>query len=131
MTKEILDESGTREIGGSTVTIKAEPLEFELDPHVLGAEPAQAIADSVSRGIRQTSERRGNRRKWNNTGHLASGITVEKTDDGYAILAPPDRLQDPALLEQLIADVPELESPVTPEVDRAIDASADLTIRKL
>ena len=130
MTKVLLDESGTMEIGGTSVTIKAEPLEFELDPLVLGAGPAQAIAESISRGISQTSARRGNRRKWNATGHLAQGIAAVKMGDGYAIVAPPDRLQDPALLEQLTADIPEIESPITPEVDRAIDAIADLVVRK-
>jgi hypothetical protein len=138
-----LDESSTVTVGSVTITTKADPLEFELDPIKIARGPAEAIARSIANGIRRVTDsatlgtiRRRQRegissdRKWNATGKLASSITVERDGDGFAIVAPSDRLQDDDVAQRIVDDVPAISDPITPAVDAAIELAADQMIVK-
>lgn len=144
MTRKVrVNESQTINQGNVSITVAAEPLEIEVDPVELGRGPANAIARSVSQGIRDvdiqaspgTVRRRrahgiASTQKWNATGKLAASIRAERDGQGYAIVAAPDRLQDPAIAEQIVADVRAIADPMTPEVERAIEDTATTMFTK-
>lgn len=52
MAKRVLNESITYQGSNVRMTIKAEPITFELDPIVVGEEPAHAMRDAIADGIR-------------------------------------------------------------------------------
>lgn len=137
MSKKLrIDESTTVKQGSATITVQAEPIEIEVDPLELGKKPAEALARAIARGIQSAPQaspgtlrqRRAKgisgTQKWNATGHLAASIRAERDGNGYAVVAPADRLQDDELLEKLIADVPQVDEP-GPELDAAIEQVAD------
>lgn len=140
-TKKI-DESGAARHSTATVTIKADPLEIEVDPLELGKAPAEAMAKSIADGIRGVTakaapstlrKRRAkgiaSDRRWNASGELTRSVKAERDGDGYAISVLGDRLHDPGMLDRLAKDVPAVDNPVTPEVDAAIEHVADEMIR--
>ncbi len=93
---------------GRTVTIKSRPIEVDLDPDKLAEPVAEAMRDEIQGGIEGITERakrqKGRRRPnlFYNTGKLVNGLKVERRDDGeYAIVAPPDRLQNADTLKRL------------------------------
>jgi hypothetical protein len=119
-----IDESLTATEGTVKITVKADALEVDLDPKVLCEGPAVAIAKAIGDGIRRVSVRSANGKhaRWNVTGKLASTLRAERRGKSYVITAAPDRLQDDELVKKLELDVPELENPLTADVDRAIEA---------
>ena len=142
MPKLALDESRSTK----DVTIKADPIEVDLDPVELGKGPAEAIAKAIGDGIRGcdlpakpgTIKRRQaqgitSQNKWNATGRLAESIAAARDGDGYVIgVGAADRLQDPQMLAELARDIPEIRDPVTPEVEQAIEKTAEsiVTVRR-
>jgi hypothetical protein len=123
------DESRVTRAGVVTVTVTAQPLEVELDEQVLAQKPAEAVAQAIGDGIKGITEmaRSGKHRLFNRTGELANGIEALPWDgEGYPIAAPDGYLQDPALLERLVALVPVITDPTAdPKVVAAIEQSAD------
>jgi hypothetical protein len=143
MSKRIrIDESRRIETKHASITVVADPLEITLDEAVLALGPAEAIAKSISDAIRTTGEQAsagtirqrkakgiGSTTKYNATGTLARGITVERDGKGYSVVAPAGRLQDDKLAQQIVEDIPEIAEPVTPKVDAAIAKTADEMIK--
>jgi len=139
-----IDETMQVSAGGASVTVKADPLEIELDPIALGRGPADAIAETISEAIASSEvpaspgtiakrKRQGitSTRKWNATGELARGIRSDVNGQGFDIHAPSDRLEDPALLEQLAADIPEVANPTdSTQFQNALEQSANAVVRR-
>lgn len=143
MSKTIrIDESQRTTTKGASITVTADPLEVTLDEAVLALGPAEAIAKSISDAIRTNGEQANpgtirqrkakgiaSTTKYNATGTLARGITVERSGDGYSVVAPSGRLQDDEIAAKIVEDIPEIAEPVTPKVEAAIAKTVDDMIR--
>jgi len=149
MPKVTINESFSARGEHTSVEVKAETVTVDLDERALGAEPARALKDAIARGIRGITElatratlrRRkaehppsSGTRLFNDTGRLASGLTVDVASDGtWNIAAPPDRL-DPSkfrdlgaferMRQRLFELVPALRDPgLVPQVRTSIEKS--------
>lgn len=121
-----IDESRTIRGARHTTTVVAEPLELvELDE--VTRPVAVAIRDAIVTGIKEIPERHGKRhdgrRPFNATGKLVNGVRLEKNSDGtYSIMVPPDRLQNPVVLERLLVLVPVISDPFSsPKIAAALE----------
>ena len=97
----------------SRISVKSEALTVDLDPAKLAAPVAEAIKEEIAAGIRGISEKgRSGRRLFNNTGHLASDLSISSAGAELHIAAPPDRLQAAGVLfSRLVELVPVLSDP--------------------
>ena len=92
---------------------------------------ARAIRDGIVAGIKAIPARPDGSHPFNHTGKLANGIKLEKNSDGsYSITAPPDRLQNPKVVERLIEAVPLIADPLSaPTVSAAVAESLERLVK--
>lgn len=107
------------------VRITSQALEIDIDPVKLAADAAEAGASAVAADIAALP---GD--SWHKTGTLARGIAVQRSGMGSAVVAPPDRLQRPGLLEKLVEQLAVLRDPASDKrIEKAIDASATTIVK--
>jgi hypothetical protein len=120
--------------GTVTIGIKADEMEIDTDTGELEQAAAQAAAVAIQRGIRGVSgqvkavtaaRRRSDgiagTQRWNATGKLAGSVRAERRGDGFVVTAA----LAPGHGDDIARDVPELDDPLTKEVDAAIEAAVD------
>lgn len=114
-----------------STTTKMDPIEI-ADLDELARPVAAAIRDNIVSGIRNIPQRADGSRPFNDTGKLVAGVRLEKRSDGsYSIVAPPDRLQDPRVMERLFELVPQLADPLSAaNVTAAVEKSLEQAVRK-
>lgn len=155
MANERINDSYTVRRGGHSVEVRGEPIDHDLDERRLGEGPARAIRDAIVAGIRAigaqaapaTIAKRQRRSPpsssttlFNDTGHLADGMTVDASGEEWAIAAPPDRFgpaiaREPGRLEQMLIRlrelVPAIADPMAdPRVRAAVERSVDVLLRR-
>ena len=99
--------------GAFSITTKTQEVTVDLDPKPIAKAVAEAALAAIQSGIRSVTERaKSGQQKWNRTGRLASGLRVERSGDGYAVVPPDDRLNGDGLLDALHEDVKAARDPL-------------------
>lgn len=115
-----------------SMAIEADEVEVEADELVLLRGPAEAARDAVAADIRAIAEpaQRGDHKLFNVTGTLAANIEVQPDQSAHAldVVPPPNRLEDPAVVERLVDAVPSLRDPL-PSTEAALEESANGAVR--
>ncbi len=116
-----------------TTVTRDEPV-TETDPLKLARPVADVIRDEVAAGIRAIPRQANGYQPFNRTGHLVEGLHVEKIGDGFAVMAPSDRLEGERgelLMARLSEIVPVIADPLSsPKVQEAIEASWAMLVGK-
>lgn len=131
MTKIRLDPHFKHRGSHASVTCTGPVLEMDLDEKRLGKTPAEAIASAVERGIASNPHQaKSGRRRWVRSGKLAMSIAAVPDGNGYNIVGPPDRLQDPEMIQQITEDVRQISDPLSdPLVKETIDKTVQTIVK--
>jgi hypothetical protein len=128
-----IDPKFTATAESSSVECQGDALEHVFDPAKLAGVPATAIRDAIAADIRSspTRDRRGGQ-AWNKSGHLAQDMTVEQQPDGtFAVVTPPDRLQDPDVQQRFADAIAAAHAPLeNQKVQAAIAATTASIVKK-